>query len=86
MKRKIQELDSAGYLDQEERWRVLGLAIVKQAVADWREASRRLSMVDTHDMNEQKNSSERFLQSRLCELYSGLDGPSLLRKLKAGEI
>ena len=40
----------------------------------------------TFEMNNQKNSAEYFLRSNLVELYSGLDGKTLLRKMKAGII
>ena len=36
-------MDPVSFLGPEERWRVLGVAIVKQAVMDWREASLRLA-------------------------------------------
>ena len=77
-------MDPVSFLGPEERWRVLGVAIVKQAVMDWREASLRLAKPETatKNMKELKDSAEHFLSSNNCELYSGLDGKTLLRKLK----
>lgn len=74
------------YLGPEDRWKALGYAIVKQAILDWREASLKLAnpWTASSDMNTQRNSAERFLNSQLVEFYSGLDGKTLLRKMKAG--
>ena len=84
-KRSIDPID---YLGPEDRWKALGIAIVKQAVIDWREATLKLAKPDTasREMKEQQNSASHFLSSQLVELYSGLDGKTLLRKLKAGEM
>ena len=88
MKRDTRMLDPVCYLGPEDRWKALGLAIVKQAVVDWREAEMKLSSPETatFEINNQKNSAEHFLRSNLVELYSGLDGKTLLRKMKAGII
>ena len=77
--------DLVGFLGPEDRWKVLGAAIVKQAVFDWKEAVIKMKEPDgaTKEMNEQKNSAEHFLSSNLCELYSNLDGKTLLRQMKA---
>lgn len=86
MKRDTRMPDPVCFLGPEERWRVLGAAIVKQAVFDWKEAVNELRKPIANDkerkMNEQKNSAEHFLLSHRCELYSGLDGKMLLKKLK----
>ena len=86
MKRDTRMPDPVCYLGPEERWRVLGTAIVKQAVFDWKEAIDKLSKPITEkkqkEMSEQKRSAERFIASNMCEFYSGLNGKTLLRKLK----
>ena len=86
MKRDTRMPDPAGFLGPEERWRVLGAAIVKQAVVDWKEAVDKLSKPITEkkekEMSKQKRSAERFISSNMCEFYSGLNGKTLLRKLK----
>ena len=86
MKRDTRMPDPVGFLGPEERWRVLGAAIVKQAVFDWKEAVDKLSKPITEkkeiEMSKQKKSAERFISSNMCEFYSGLNGKTLLRKLK----
>ena len=83
MKRSTRALDPIeGFVGPEERWKYLGTAVVKQAVFDWMEAVDRLKHYDTKAMSEQKKSAERFITSSMCELYSGLDGKALLKKLK----
>lgn len=86
MKRDTRMPDPVCYLGPEERWRVLGAAIVKQAVFDWKEAIDKLSKPITEkkekEMSKQKRSAERFISSNMCEFYSGLNGKTLLRKLK----
>lgn len=88
MKHLVKRIDPVSYLGPEERWRMLGVAIVKQAVLDWKESSIRLAHPETatKEMSEQKRSAEHFLSSDDCELYSGLDGRTMLRKMKAGII
>ena len=72
------------FLGPEERWKALGVAIVKQAVWDWKEAVARLNNPDTatREMKEQKNSAEHFLSSSMFEFYSNLDGKALLKSMK----
>lgn len=87
MKRDTRMPDPVGFLGPEERWRVLGAAIVKQAVFDWKEAIVKLNKPNTiprviREMDEQKRSAEHFISSPLCEFYSGLNGKVLLRKMK----
>ena len=86
MKRDTRMPDPVGFLGPEERWRVLGAAIVKQAVFDWKEAVDKLSKPIAEkkekEMSKQKRSAERFISSNMCEFYSGLNGKTLLRKLK----
>jgi len=69
-------------------WKALGIAIVKQTIIDWRSSVLVLSkpVKKSRAMLQQKNSCESFLKSSLCEFYSGLDGKTLLRKLKSGEL
>lgn len=85
---KSRKTDPVDFLGPEDRWKALGIAIVRQAVVDWREATLKLAKPETADrkMNEQKNSVERFLRSQHVEFYSGLDGKTLLRKLREGYI
>ena len=68
---RMKQLDGIGYLGPDDCWKALGICIVRQAILDWNEAVKR--------------SAEHFLSSSACEFYSGLDGPTLLRKLKAGD-
>ena len=84
MRRDTRMPDPVYFLGPEERWRVFGAAIVKQACFDWKEAAERLKKPETStkEMSEQKKSAEHFLRSPLCEMYSGLDGKTLLRKIK----
>lgn len=86
MKRDTRMPDPVSYLGPDERWRALGAAVVKQAVFDWKEAIDKLSKPITEkkekEMSKQKRSAERFISSNMCEFYSGLDGKTLLRKLK----
>lgn len=86
VKRKNMTPNISGYLGPEERWKMLGISIVAQAVFDWKEAVMKLSKPETasHEMVVQKRSAEMFLRSSKCEFYSGLDGKTLLRKLKEG--
>lgn len=75
------------FLGPEERWRALGVAVVRQAVWDWKEAVVKLNNPKTiprvtREMDEQKRSAEHFISSPLCEFYSGLNGKMLLRKIK----
>ena len=74
--------DPSCYLDPEERWRVFGCAIVKQAAIDWKDAVEKLKKFDNKMLRDQKNSAEHFLSSQLCEMYSGLDGKMLLKNMK----
>ena len=74
--------DPTCYLDPEERWRAFGCAIVRQAAFDWKEAVKSLQKYESKAMIEQKKSAERFLRSKLCEIYSDIDGKALLRKMK----
>lgn len=84
-------VDSNNYLGPDTPWKLLGISITKQAVIDWRDATLRLarptiSSNSAREYNRIKLSAEHFLSSQLCEFYSGLDGPTLLRKLKRGDI
>ena len=86
MKRDTRMPDPVGFLGPEERWRVLGAAIVKQAVFDWKEAVDKLSKPIAEkkekEMSKQKRSAERFISSNMCEFYSGCDGKTLIKKMK----
>ena len=79
----------ATYLGPVNSWKALGIAIVRQAIVDWHESTLRLSKVGDASaklLMENKRSAEHFLASPKVEFYSGLDGPTLLRKMKAGDI
>ena len=88
MRKRIRQPAVINYLGPEDRWKALGIAVVKQAVVDWHEARTSLSKpaTTTKDMAEQKRSAEHFLSSSVCELYSGCDGKTILRKLKDGSL
>lgn len=83
---KTQPLDS--YVGPVNCWKSLGIAITKQAIIDWSAATRKLSVSGSksREVLALKNSCESFLSSSRCEWYSGLDGKTLLRKLKSGEL
>ena len=83
---KTQLLDS--YVGPVNCWKSLGIAITKQAVIDWSTATKKLSASGSKSREDLalKNSCESFLSSSRCEWYSGLDGKTLLRKLKSGEL
>ena len=88
MKRRAKVVDTSVYLGPVERWKMLGTAIVMQAVLDWKEADKKQKnpATDNKEMRELKSSAESFLRSDLVEFYSDCSGRALLRKLKAGEI
>ena len=66
----------------------LGHAVVQQAVIDWQTASLALAHTDTatHEMLGLKREVERFFTSKAFDLYSDMDGRTLLRKLKGMKI
>ena len=78
----------ATFVGPENCWKALGIGIVRQAILDWQEATVRLSMslnsANAQNMMKQKRSAERFLMSTLPDFYAGVDGPTLLRKMKEG--
>ena len=86
MKKLVKNQVPIEYLGPDDRWKCLGIAIVKQAIIDWQEATLRLARPETasHEMLMQKRSAEAFLRSQTCEFYSGCDGLTLLRKMKEG--
>ena len=88
MSKRKKTADPVFYLGPESRWKMLGVAIVKQAVFDWKNASMKLARPDTasQEMLKLKRESEKWLMSPWCEFYSDLDGKTLVRKLKAGEL
>ena len=88
MSKRKKVMDFCYYLGPESRWKMLGVAIVKQAVLDWKDATMKLANPETasHEMLELKRESEKWLASPWVEYYSDLDGKTLVRKLKAGEI
>lgn len=74
------------FLGPDERWRLLGAAVLKQAVIDWKDAVRKQKnpKTDNFETEQQLKSAESFLKSPLCELYSNYDGRVLLSKMKRG--
>ena len=76
------------YYGPEDRWKVLAIAVVKQAVSDWKEMDKRIksAKTDTADACRIKRSAEKFLLSDDCELFCGCDGRTILRKMKQGVI
>ena len=80
----------ASYVGPVNCWKALGIGIVRQAIIDWRECKLRLSSPisanDTQIMRARMASAEHFLHSHWPEFYSGLDGPTLLRKMKEGKL
>ena len=80
--------ENVGYVGPQDCWKILGVAIVKQAVSDWKEATRlqRNQSTDNIKAKELLKSAESFLRSEDVEFYSGCSGRTLLRKLRAGEI
>lgn len=84
MRKHIKQPILLNYLGPEDRWRALGVAIVKQAVVDWQESKLLLAnpVTSSKAASDQKRSAEHFLSSSLCEFYSGLDGKTIMRKLK----
>lgn len=80
--------DIVGYVGPQDCWRILAIAIVKQAVSDWKEATKRQKnqSTDNYEARELLKSAESFLRSEDVEFYTGCNGRTLLRKLRAGEI
>lgn len=63
----------------------LGVAVVKQSLLDWRKA--KMDIAHCHRVAEARQDIkdvEKFLASPLPEFYSGLDGTTLLRKMREG--
>ena len=83
---RIKSIDGDGYLNPVERWRVLALNIVRQAVVDWREATLNLANPATasHEMLTQQREAETFFRSPWFEVISDMDGRTMLRKMKEG--
>lgn len=69
-------------------WKLLGIAVVAQAVQDWRLVNDTIKK--NGDTSAQKiklkREAEKFLRSPLCDFYSNLDGKTILRKLQCGAI
>lgn len=89
MGKRMKSPDGNVYLGPVNSWKALGIAIVRQAIIDWHDASLRLTNpgdASSKTLLENKRSAEHFLSSPTCEFYSGLDGKTILRKMKAGEI
>ena len=77
----------------EKNWRNLGCAIVQQAIIDWQAATEWLEKyAETEEdiaviagVEELKKGCEKFFRSPDCELYSGIRGEEILRRLNNGE-
>lgn len=76
------------YVGPVNSWKSLGMAIVRQAMIDYTKYSLDCAHPETatSDALKNKRSAEAFLKSSRCEFYSGLDGPTLLRKMKEGKL
>ena len=76
------------YVGPVNSWKALGVAIVRQAMLDFSKYSLECAHPETasSDALKLKRSAEAFLKSPKCEFYSGLDGPTLLRKMKEGKL
>lgn len=76
------------YVGPVNSWKALGIAIVRQAIIDYSKYNLACAHPDTatSDALKHKRSAEAFLKSPKCEFYSGLDGPTLLRKMKEGKL
>ena len=74
------------YVGPVNAWKSLGIGIVKQAIIDWHVSKLKIARPETatKEYNEMFRSAEKFLRSTWVEFYSGLDGPTILRKLKEG--
>ena len=81
-------MDPIANVGTDTRWKMLGMAIVKQAILDWKESVLALSRPETASPEwlALKRDAEEFLNSSWCEFYSNLDGKTLLRKMKEGRI
>ena len=84
MKKRAKVMDPVGYLGPEERWKLLGVAIVRQAISDWKETIEIIQKQGDapRDKLEQKNSAERFFLSNTCEFYCDIEGKTILHRLK----
>ena len=80
------KLPDAAYLGPVNSWKALGIAIVRQAALDYYETRLKLTnpITATQKTKELHDEAVGFLRSTEVEFYSGLDGPTLLRKLKEG--
>lgn len=65
-------------------WQSLGMAVIKQAADDWRTAHRRLKFPLANEKTETGmiRECERFLRSKLPNIYCDVDGNYILKKLK----
>lgn len=68
------------------RWQALGNAVVKQAVDDWREATRILAKPHSEateiKYRRMKDDCERFFNSDWFNRFTELDGKDILKKLE----
>lgn len=65
-------------------WQALGMAIVKQAVDDWRTAHRNLrrTYCDSRAESEMIRECERYLCSPYPEFFADVNGKYIMRKLR----
>ena len=77
---------AGNYVGPKNSWKSLGVEIVKQAIIDWHVSKIKLARPETasKEYSELFRSAESFLRSSWVEFYSGLDGPTILRKLRDG--
>ncbi len=62
----------------------LGTAVVKQAILDWRISYLKLAKRRHYKTLENFKDANDFLMGPLPEFYAGVDGPTLIRKMKEG--
>lgn len=85
--KRMKMCDCTDYLGPVNSWKALGVAVVRQAIIDWQQTALKLTHIETATKKSKELHDETvaFLRSSLVEFYSGLDGPTVLRKLKDGE-
>ena len=76
------------YVGVENAWKTLGVAVVSQAVWDWRYYRMKLTKPSkmSREYMKEFRSCEKFLSSPYPEWYANVDGPTILKKLKEGRM
>lgn len=84
----ISQLIAARYTDPERKalmnpYEKLAMAIVWQAVRDWKSATKRLKRhPDNFDARKMQEDAERFFRSRWFSILTDMDGEAFLGRLK----